>query len=412
MSAYVYDDSTPFIHDLEPDSPRLPAPRDPRVLLFSQRFLDRPVWQGAMYEFEDIIAEVDAVQMLAPRRHHASVGTRLRRRLAAEARRRLGLPPAEEPIELREADSALIRIDSDYDLFCAIFHFVWQAAYLSQLRNWRRRCRKAVCFILEQWLTRVETNRRFLEMLSEFDQIFVFGRWCIPEIEALTGKPVHYMASGADTKSSFPLLGPARRPIDFYSIGRRLPALHESLLRLAQEQGCTYVFDSVEVGSIPSIDYKEHRDQVRHLLNRSRYFVVFRHNDSPQFRERTGGEEQLSVRFFEGIAGGPVLIGSHPDCEDYRTHFDWPDATIVVPDRERSVEQTLSELEAQPERLAQARRNNVVNALRRHDWVHRWRTMLDSVDLPPTAGMARRTAELDQLAQRAEAHRWVEPSRG
>lgn len=404
-----YDYSTPRIHSLEPQSAPIAGPPDPRVLLFSQRNVDQPVWHGAMYEFEDIIMEADAVQLLAPERHDGSIGTRLRRRLAAEARRHLGLPPGEDRGELRQPDSGAIRVEADYDLFFAVFHFAWQAAYLGQLKNWRRRCRKAVCFILEQWQTRIQGYERYFEMLADFDQIFVFGRWSIPDIRALCGRPVDYLPAGVDAKASCPYPNPPPRTIDFYSIGRRIPEMHEALLRLMGEERRTYVFDSVNVGAIPSIDYKEHRDQVKHLLERSRYFLVFRHNDSPHFRARTGGEEQIAVRFFEGIAGGAVLIGSVPDCEDYRTHFDWPDATIVIP--ADALEQTLRELEAQPERLALARRNNIINALRRHDWVYRWQTILDSVGLSKTPGMTRRMAELDHLANLVGEQASAEPSR-
>ena len=53
----------------------------------------------------------------------------------------------------------------------------------------------------------------------------------------------------------------------------------------------------------------------------------------------------------------------------------------------------------QPERVARIRRDNAVNVLRRHDWVYRWRQVLDVVGLPASQGMTLREAHLERLAR-------------
>lgn len=239
-------------------------------------------------------------------------------------------------------------------------------------------------------------------MLGEFDQVFVFSRWSIPEMRLISGRPVDYLTSGTDTLASCPYPYPPLRTVDVYSIGRRIASVHKALIRLMQAERLTYLFDSVVVGSVPSIDYAEHRSLVRHILKRSRYYLAYRHNDSEYFYSKTGGEEAISSRYFEAIAGGPVILGSLPDCEDYRTNFNWPDATIPIPFDDAKIEDCLEALDSQSERLTRARLNNIVNALRRHDWVYRWRTILQAADLSDSAGMAQRMSRLHQLADLVE----------
>jgi hypothetical protein len=138
---------------------------------------------------------------------------------------------------------------------------------------------------------------------------------------------------------------------------------------------------------------------LRHLLKRSRYFLAYRHNDSPEFRARTGGEEAIPSRYFESVASGPVILGSTPDCDDYRMNFDWPDATIPLPADAEAVEDTLRDLDAQPDRIARASANNIINALRRHDWVYRWQAILAAAGLTELPGINNRVAVLDSLAE-------------
>lgn len=385
-SAYY---GSPRLFSLAGGVPTSPA-RDARVLLFSQRYIEQPVWHGGMYEFEDLLLGFDDVQLLAPRRQTCSAPTRFGRQLHASARLRLGLP--------RIPDSEAIRVEGNYDLFFAVFHFTWQATYLRQLRDWRKRCRKAVCFIIEQWQPGLATSRAYLEMLGEFDHVFVFSRWSIPEMRSASGTTVTYLPIATDALASCPYPQTPPRTIDIFSMGRTVECVHDVLLKCMQDERLTYLFDSISVGRVPSVNHVEHRMLLRHLLKRSQYFLAFRHNDSPEFLERTGGEEAIASRYFEAIAGGPVLLGSAPECQDYRDLFDWPDALIPLPADEDGIVRTLQDLDEQPERRARASACNVLQALRRHDWVHRWQTILRAAGLSDSAGMTQRVAQLIMMA--------------
>ena len=238
------------------------------------------MWQGSVYEFEDVIMSVDDARLVAPHFPSRRRVTRLGRRLAAEARHRLRMMPA--------PDVAPMAIEGDYDLCVAVLQHARQVNDLRQVKHWRRRSRKAVCVIFEQWLPGVAAATPYLELLGEFDHVFVGMRRSIPEMRARSRTSVDYLPPASDVLASCPL-PVAPRVVDVYSIGRSSRPVHDALLRLAREERLTYIYDSVVFGTVPAVDYMQHRELVRHLLKRSRFFLAFRQNDSPEFRPRTGG---------------------------------------------------------------------------------------------------------------------------
>jgi hypothetical protein len=98
------------------------------------------------------------------------------------------------------------------------------------------------------------------------------------------------------------------------------------------------------------------------------------------------------------------VIGSVPRSEDFRTLFDWPDAAIEVPDSKDEIERAILSLDAQPDRLARARTQNVVNSLLRHDWVYRWQRILRVAGLAEHHGATSRVAALATLAMQVAQH--------
>lgn len=141
----------------------------------------------------------------------------------------------------------------------------------------------------------------------------------------------------------------------------------------------------------------EHRRLHAQTLQRSRYCVVYDINDSEERHARTGGEHSLSSRYFEAMATGAVVLGSTTPVEDWEEQFGWPDCVIPIPLPE-TVGDVLAELDAHPESLLEACRRNVVESLSRHDWVHRWETVLNVAGLPSTDRMAQRQDALHARA--------------
>lgn len=362
-----------------------------RVLLYSQRNLELSPWLVGQFEFEDVISAVDRVRLLAPGRaqprhagHRFARMVQNRMRLAGGGWR----VPALDPVQ----------VDGEYDLFFACFHFAHQLPQLEQLRGWRERCRTAVCFVVELWTSYIRQYERYLPLLDQFDHVFILNRGSIEVLSRHTSAPVSFLATGVDAERFAPVPLRPERVIDFYNFGRRSPVTHAALLRLVEQEGRTYVYDSLK-GAM--MDFREHRQLVANMMKRSRYFFAYRINDSAERQERTQGEEGLSTRYFEATAGGAVLLGSRPRCSEYDECFDWPDATIEIPYEADDIGDIVAELEAQPARLAAARRNNVTNALRRHDWLYRWQQVLAVAGLGATPAMAARADRLERLARMA-----------
>ena len=96
------------------------------------------------------------------------------------------------------------------------------------------------------------------------------------------------------------------------SLGRRLPEVHEALLEIAQQEGWFYVHDIWT--NLHAISWPEVRAANAALIKRSRYFIAWDVRlGNPVKRGRIGDEDSVSNRYFEGAAGGAVMIGSKPD---------------------------------------------------------------------------------------------------
>ena len=134
------------------------------------------------------------------------------------------------------------------------------------------------------------------------------------------------------------------------------------------------------------------------LMKRSRYFIAYNPGDiGGGGKGRWTGEQALSTRYFEGAAGGAVMLGSRPRCADYDSAFGWPDAVIAL-DPNADVGALIRELDRDPERLATISRRNVTECLLRHDWSHRWETILRHMGMEPTEALQARTTCLKAQA--------------
>jgi hypothetical protein len=287
-------------------------------------------------------------------------------------------------------------VSTDHDLFFAVFHFPHQISHLQRLKGWRERCRRAVCVVMELWSPDVRDQADYLRLLADFDAVFVWNPNVLEAVTALgLPRPLSMVpAVDAVRASPQPLLPP--RVIDVYNYGRTALRPHASLLRLVEDQALTYLYETR--GDAVVSDHQAHRALVANMMKRSKYFMAYRVNDSPERQARTGGDEVLSTRYFEGVAGGAVLLGSRTRSEEFDATFDWPDAVVPVPYDETDMRGVLDMLAGQPDRLAAARTANVRNSLLRHDWSARWSQVLDAAGLAPLPALAERRCRLEQLA--------------
>jgi hypothetical protein len=345
------------------------------------------------YEFEDVIDSADRADILTPDfLWHSRIPTYiykgtnyLRSRLSWQ--QSPGIPS--------------IEIERDYDLFFCILNFAYELPSFKKLKNLRRRCKRAACGFVELWTSHVQQYRRSLQVLDDlgFDCIFLHHSSCLPALRQLLRTPAVCLPLAVDCLRFSPYPRFPARTIDCYSMGRRSPVTHRSLLDLAARQDFFYVYDTAPRGSL--VDWKEHRTLIANTIARTRYFISYK----PAFRTDVviGRDESLAARTFEGAAGGSVMLGVPPDCAEYHEYFDWPDVTIPIPYDCENIGEIIAGLERDPDRLARVRRNNMVQSLLRHDWVYRWESILRFVNMEPGPELKLRQETLQSMATATEA---------
>lgn len=369
------------------------------VLLLSQRRISDLVAFCLAYEFEDTFQAVTGAERIdatdLPSIEFSRRAYKLARAVTGSSRAALRLAPSPR---------GKVALERDYELFFPVFSNAFELYSLATIPNWRQRCRKAACFITEVWTDQLPEY--LLELLSEFDHIFLGLRHCVDDVARITGRPCSYLPLATDVPRFAPAALDQPRPIDVCNIGRRSPVTHQALLADAERRQSFYYYDTVAASgsdlkqrTFRVDNAQEHRLMLATILKRSRYFIANRsHVNNPEF---TAGRDEISARFYEGVAAGTAMIGEAPRTDEFQRQFDWPDAVIHLPFDSPDVADILADLNGTPARLQTVRARNVREAARRHDWLHRIRVVFDVLGLPPTDGMDARADRLDRIASQA-----------
>src|SRR5438067_4559852 len=365
------------------------------VLQLSMRRMHDLVAFCVPYEFEDVVAEATGAGRVGPENRD---GVELARRVyklarfAARSRRiakavapRLGVPP----------------LARDYELFLPVFNNAYELFALAAVPGWRERCRVAACYVSE--MATYGIPEYLVELLADFDHVFIGSSNPVPEVARIVGRRCTNLSPAVDVLRFAPYPDPPPRTIDVCNIGRRSAVTHAALLRLARERRIFYYYDTVRASGAGGKQMtfsvgnaSEHRLLLASLLQRSRYYVANRARVNEP--EKTEGKEEISGRFYEGIAAGTVLLGEPPRSEEFRTQFNWPDAVMHLAFDSPDVADRLRALDAHPARIAEIRRRNIHYAALRHDWVHRLRTVYETLGLRPPDAMLAREAQLRVVA--------------
>jgi glycosyltransferase involved in cell wall biosynthesis len=355
------------------------------VLLLSHRNVHPAVSRCMTYEFEDLIGEVDAADLASvnPAPWPRSL-LRLERLLPAAFAR--FAPSA--PVPARR-----------YDLLYLSLHTPSDLARVQPIGRWLGLAERSACNIDEVWLHDLAVRTGDLAMLRRFDCVFTACRGAVEELERLLGRPCHYLPPSADSLRFAP--AGLERLIDVYFMGRRRPELQAALSVATRRKGYFYHFDTVCNPLVTT--YLEHRLRLAELVQRTRYFIVDVANADRV--EQSGAQPEIGTRFFEGAAGGAVMLGIAPDTDAFRSLFGWQDAVIPVEPDEAALTALFDELDADPERVEGIRRRNASQALRRHDGVYRWEQILRAVGLEPLPALGDRKERLERRAKEVETCR-------
>ncbi len=378
---------------------------DPRVLCVSIRDISPIISRCIQFELEDLIASIDAVDVIAPGELTApqDAGTATQKgvltlqRLAAKALRRLkvkaeGVVPAAGRRRLPPG------VTPDYEMLFVSVEAPGDLYDLAPCAMWRSAARVSVCYINELYVSDVRTLGGILKILKQFDYIFVGMSGTVETLAEATGRPCHYLAPSTDTLKFCPYPQSPERVIDIYAMGHRPPETHKALLRMAEAGDRYYMYDTVANTRVSS--HTEHRSRLAEMIKRSRFFLV--NVASWHKGNRIDGHQELAYRFVEGAAGGSVLIGEAPRSATFDQYFGWPNSVIPVKFNSADIADVITGLEADPILLERISKTNVVNSLRRHDHMHRWGQILAVTGLKETSAMECRRRKLAELAESIE----------
>lgn len=368
-----------------------------KVLLLSERRIADLVAYCLAYEFEDVFAAVTGAERVDATDFPS---LELSRRAYKLVRLASGSPRLAR--QLAPYPRSKVILERDFELFFPVFSHTYELYSLATIPNWRQRCRKAACFIVEAWSHMLP--KYLLELLSAFDHVFVGNRHCVEDVARLARRPCTYLPIAVDVLRFAPASLDQPRPIDVCNIGRRSPVTHQALLERAARQQSFYYYDTVAASGRDRTFHvdnpQEHRTMLATVLKHSSYFFANRsYVNKPEYTEGRGDE--ISARFYEGAAAGTVMIGEPPRTEEFKRQFDWPDAVIYVPFDSPDIVRILADLNGDAGRLRSIRRSNVQQAALRHDCLHRIQVVFDTLGLAPTEAMKSRARRLEQIAMQA-----------
>jgi glycosyl transferase family 1 len=351
-----------------------------RTLFVSQRgrSYERP--RALLFTFEDLIAGIEGASVIAPEGNGYGLGARLYRRFPKLLAPLLGPPPALDP------GTELVFVGmqglGDVGGLLPVFHRGNPDGLL-------------VAFIEELWKDKWRRCPGEIEALKRCDFVFVGCAGSVEALSAAIDRPCAHLPPSVDALRFDPFPRGLERSIDVFGMGRRDEMQHDQLRSWARDEGRFYLYDTLDgIGSLK--DHWQHREHFIELVQRSRYFIV----NPAKLDEsgHTGGQQEVGFRYYEGAAGGAVLIGDRSNSEVFERQFSHQDAVISVHNQEGGLPALIEELDAQPARLERIRRMNVANILRNHDHAHRWADVLAALDLASNAAL---TARLIVLAERA-----------
>jgi hypothetical protein len=357
---------------------------NPRVLVFSLRNTGRSdPFRCPHYEFEDTIAEIDNVDIIAPASDPTSTRNQIAERLALRA-----------PILLK-ADIERITATKRYDIFFAICGFSRDLLVVDAASHLWEACSTKVCLIDEIWANQIGKDRFYLDVLKKFDLVALYYSQSVDALSRQIGRRCIFVPPGIDALRFCPYpLGP-KRVVDILSAGRKSQSTHQAILRMVDSSDLFYLYDTIKGDQVP--DPKVHRRQYANIAKRSKYFIV---NpgliDRPDLR---GAQIEIGNRYFEGAAAGTVLIGEIPDNGEFDKLFNWPDAVIHLPYGSDQIGGLVQMLEEDPTRCERIRRTNVTQVLRQHDWVYRWEAILNSVGLTAMPQLESRKRDLQHMVE-------------
>ncbi len=355
----------------------------------SGRLFKKKAFLAGHYEGQDVLQEVDDVDLICL---EPGPGYEFKERW----QRRLLHHDLSRMLIFQNPGLRKVRLTQEYDVFLAVCQYTHDFLHINAIEGWKDKCKVSVCWIDELWLAELPQHEYWIHALKKFDHVFVSCLDTVDTLSKVIDKPCRWLPGAVDALRFSPYPGAPSRIVDLYSIGRRIEAIHKELFRAAENGSIFYLYDTF-AGSLSDVyDCKQHRNLLSNIAKRSKYFMVAPGKvNSP---DETRDQEEIGRRYYEGATAGTVMIGQAPDCDSFRRMFPWPDAVINIQPDGSDVLDVIARLERVPEQVLTISQMNAAEALLRHDWVYRWKELLQLAGLDPAPAMAARERRLRELA--------------
>ena len=363
-----------------------------RIAIVSLRQRNNFIYNSCLYEFEDLIGEVDNVDLieLLPTQGLAEFSYKVTRKSAAYFEPITTVkPPLHQSIELPK----------EYDLLFMIVDFPYNTVAVNLINQWRKRSKVAACYLIELWKTELTKYKNYLKFLNNFDYVFLGHSQIVEDVAKITQRPCAYLAPACDTLKFVPrnrTKSHSDRTIDICSMGRRSQVTHQELLKHTQKQEFFYHYDPLGGSELYLNNHQAHRIFNANILKNTRYFIA--HHAKINALQQTGGQIEIGYRFFEGAAAGAVMLGTAPNNNVFAEYFGWENAVVSMAFDEPKIADLITELDANPQLLQEISDRNVKYSLLKHDWVYRWEQVIKAAGIKGTNELEARKAKLQQLA--------------
>ena len=357
-----------------------------RIAILSLRNMENHISRACGYEFEDTIAtSLDDVDIFAPT--HSKWSSQIARAKVAFSRHSsISMPWG--------VGSAHTSIKNDYDMFFLSVAQPRDLCLLSEVPNWRKKSKFAVCWLQELWAADISKLGKILDVLNQFDHVICPFFHSTDALRDRLNVPVTYLPWSVDTQLFCPAPKRPKRSIDILNIGGVGAKTHDALIDFSDERGTYYNYATV-VGRHKFGSFTAHRRNYAGTLKRSNYFLSFLAKIARNGERDV--QEEFGLRYLEGAAAGAILLGNNVDNPAFDEHLGWQDAVVEAPYDSENIVNVILDLEAEPERINAIRQRNVVNSLNRHDHLHRWQSVLNIAGLAQTQKMQIRQSQLAKL---------------
>jgi hypothetical protein len=211
-----------------------------------------------------------------------------------------------------------------------------------------------------QWRKNISTHYRTIKKIT---RLFVPFRRSVDDFANLYQIPVSYIPLGVDAINHGGY--DEHKIIDVNGYGRQYGPLEKILSQRFNDRDSGRIFHHTNHKHVAFIhDFYEHRRLFWQQLRKSKIALAF----DPLFTgEKRFRFSFVGQRWFESAAAGCVIVGKRPNCPEMDELFDWPDATIELPDNTNEMTDFIKYMLNNYD-LESIGHRNYEECLSRHDW--------------------------------------------